>query len=345
MPVETQASGSIAVRAMRSMRSMASIGGWVKSKNEETDIDATPKPQKTEIKKKSSKEKKTKEKILRMSISGLEMGTAKEAAPPTVPDEEIPRSLGKKKHSVLGFGIPSSMRFGSVRALSTASTTSSIAGSQPPHVLKRSSLTIVTAQRPSSTTSESSSLRPPSTISATSMKSPNSGTSVKWDEARLQTVRKMRTRDREERRKSTDSAATLGGKKRDTRKSSEGTRRPLVTDIFLKTADDPQVASPQSSSLSQPTISPKNTEANVEEAASPPIDTPVQRVKVKPRPVSEQMVGKPSRPPAFYDIINPSGILGYQFSLSCINNFMSRCYICPRCCYKRSGVLDQPIGP
>lgn len=281
---------------------MARIGGWAQPKNEEKEQVTTVK---TETKrKKITKEKKTKERTIRMSTSSFESGTANDFAEAGV-DEETTRSLGKKKHSVLGFGIPATMRFGSTRTLSTTST---VVDSQPtpteptttesnPPVTK-SSLNILTSRRPASTVSNASTLRPPSTVSA---KSSGSGASVKWDEARLRTVRKMRHQDREEKRKgSTDTTATLGGKNRETRRSSDGSRRPLVSDIFPETQ---RVASPYPSS----TISPKNAVEEATHGHGSPLETPVQRVRVKPRPMSEQMLGKPTRPPAVYDTIDPLG--------------------------------------
>jgi hypothetical protein len=101
----------------------------------------------------------------------------------------VANSLGKKKQSILGIGLPSSFKFGSVRTTAT----SSVGSSQPTVSSRRSSLNLLTSRRPSSTMSNSSSLRPTSTISEASRQSSSgSNASVRWDEEALQTVKEMR---------------------------------------------------------------------------------------------------------------------------------------------------------
>jgi serine/arginine repetitive matrix protein 2 len=316
--VDSQLSGSLAIRAMRSVRSMAGLGSWAQFKSEEKEV----KKEKAELKKKekteeierkkSAKEKKAKEKTkktIRMSGSSFDAGTIDTAYPASVPEEmsrkvdEATKTLGKKKQSILGLGLPSSMKFRTVR---TSSNSSSIGNTQPPVTVKRSSLNLFSDRRPSSTISNSSSLRPTSTVSGISGKSSTSASSVKWDEEGLETVKEMRKKDREQKQqeKADGASLTLEYRRRDgDRKTSEGRKRPLVSDIFPETQQRIRASSPETSAPSERTISLRSAIINVEEATADghghELETPIKRSR--PRPISEQLLGKPMRPAAVYD--------------------------------------------
>ena len=92
---------------------------------------------------------------------------------------------------------------------------------------------LLTSRRPPSAISNSSSLRPPLTASGMS-RSSSSSASVKWDEEGLEMAKEMRKKDREGRRRnSTDFNAVLNGTaKKGSRRSAEGRKRPLVSDLF-----------------------------------------------------------------------------------------------------------------
>ena len=62
----------------------------------------------------------------------------------------------------------------------------------------------------------------------------SSSAPVKWDEEGLETATEMRKKDRKERRRnSTDSNAVLNGTtEKGSRRSAEGRKRPLVSDLF-----------------------------------------------------------------------------------------------------------------
>ena len=94
-------------------------------------------------------------------------------------------------------------------------------------------LNLLSSRRPSSTISNSLSLRPPSTASGMSHY-PSSSAPVKWDEVGLETATGMRKKDRKERRRnSTDSNAVLNSTtEKGSRRSAEGRKRPLVSDLL-----------------------------------------------------------------------------------------------------------------
>ena len=173
-PMEPQlsGSGSLAICAMKSMRSMARIGSWAQVKNEDKEKEKekvvmkekteAKKKKKTEVvgKKKGTKEKKAKEKTIRLLGSSFEAGTATDFLPVKISEDvsgkdDETKSLGKKKQSILGLRLPSSMKFGTIR---TISTSSSVENPQPATTIKRSPPNIFADRRPSSTISNSSSL-------------------------------------------------------------------------------------------------------------------------------------------------------------------------------------------
>ena len=282
------------------------------------------KKDKEKTKEKESKEEKRerekeREKTIRYSGSSFEAGALSSQGSPAhrLQPEEGARTLTRKKQSILGLGLPSTMRLSTVRDVSGASTASSAGVPQAPQRLSVDSAhLILNAQgRPSSILSSGSSLRPPSTISGiscdsgrTSRSSSSSVVSVRWDDVALRTVKE---KQREERRTRRELEREKGDKegsktKRESRRSSESRRRTPISEIFPET----QGAQRQSTgSLSPPSSIMDGPMVRIEEATadghSAPTDeerslseTPGKRVR--PRPLSEQMLGRP-RPQAICD--------------------------------------------
>ncbi|KAF5312056.1 hypothetical protein D9619_003769 [Psilocybe cf. subviscida] len=186
-----------------------------------------------------------------------------------------------KKRSILGLGLPSTMRLPSVRSGSTASSasiasilsTSAISGPMPlapkagdsnGNRLSVDSHVSYGGQRPpSALSSTGSSLRPSSTVSRTSSAvsrlsgmsgtsgvSGNSG-SIRWDEEGLNTVREQRRRERAAREGEEETEEGVLKKARRTSRESkhcvEGRRRKTIGDVFPEVASRPvSVASSQS---------------------------------------------------------------------------------------------------
>ena len=168
---------------------------------------------------------------------------------------------------------------------------------------------LLTSRRPPSAISNSSSLRPPLTASGMS-RSSSSSASVKWDEEGLETVKEMRKKDREERRRnSTDSNAILNGTaKKGSRRSAEGRKRPLVSDLFADVNTNDRPVSPEVQSQRSSIVSKEGPIVNIETATNDghghasdleTLETPVKRVRR--RPMSEQMLGNVPRPQGIYD--------------------------------------------
>lgn len=324
-PMEREVSGSGSI-ALRAMRSMARLTSWSQPRadGKETKKEKEEAPEKKKSKK-SKREKETKGKkdgTVKTSTSSFEVGTISSACIPKVslevpPEDSAPRTIGKKQ-SVLGLGLPSSLRFGTVRSAvstTTSSTTDSKEERPPTGTVRRTSvsstmsLNLLTSRRPSSTISNSSSLRPPSTASGISRLSSGSA-SVKWDEDGLETVKEMRKKDREERRRnSTDSNAVLNdATKKGSRRSAEGRKRPLVSDLFAEVSISSRPTSVEVQSQRSSVISKEGPIVNIETATndghghrsdSEILETPAKRAR--PRPVSEQMLRNVPRPQGIYD--------------------------------------------
>ena len=321
---EVSGSGSIALRAMRSM---ARLTNWSQPKADEKEPKNEKADQKNEKEegvekkktKKSKKEKKAKDGAAKVSTSNIGAGSTSDAGTPKVslevpPGDNVPKTIGKRQ-SVLGLGLPSSLRFGTVR--STASTTTSSTTDAKEErsftgTVRRTStrstmsLNLLNSRRPSSTISNSSSFRPPSTASGVSRSSSGS-VSVKWDEEGLETVKEMRRKDREERRRnSADSNAVLNGTaKKGSRRSAEGRKRPLVSDLFTEVDINNRPTSPSVHSQCSSVISKEGPLVNVETATddgqghADDLETPMQRARS--RPMSEQILSNIPRPQGIYD--------------------------------------------
>ena len=297
-----------------------------KKKDEKrTKDEGEPKKKKKKDKEKTKeKESREKERTIRYSGSSFEAGALSAQASPAPPrtSQDGARTLTtRRKQSVLGLGLPSTMRLSTVRDVSGSSAGSATGVPQAPQRLSVDSAhLILNAQgRPSSILSSGSSLRPPSTVSGISVESGRSGrsstssaASVRWDEAGIRSVKEIQRQERRTRREKEDKERTAeGGKtKRDSRHSSESRRRTPISEIF----PDVQTRRDSAASLSPPASLAENPLVRVEEATadghSPPTDdekappvpslgeTPPKRARA--RPMSEQMLGRP-RPQAICD--------------------------------------------
>ncbi|KIJ60131.1 hypothetical protein HYDPIDRAFT_32553 [Hydnomerulius pinastri MD-312] len=303
---------SVAIRAMRSVRSLARIGSWAQLKNTPNpdEVDAPAKDKDPEAKKRKKKKEKEKEKdkakeTIRYSGSSFEAGalTASPAASRT-----DSKSLGRKKASILGLGLPSTMRLPSSRSGSTASsivtanTVSNRLSVDSANILGGG---ILARGRSGSTMSTASSLRPLSTSSCISGASSSSSVaaSVRWDEPALETVKENRRKEKESRREAKDkdkkSKKSKSGKE-SSRKTSDSRKRTPLAAIFPGTLsereEEEMVPNPAPPIV---TIEEATVDGHgVEEDETSSMETPVKRAR--PRPMSEQLLGR-SRPKAMYE--------------------------------------------
>ncbi|KAI0051553.1 hypothetical protein FA95DRAFT_1580533 [Auriscalpium vulgare] len=290
------ATGSIAIRAMRSMRSMARLTSWSQGKPVEKEAAvpaATVKKKEKEPEKK--KKKKEKQKEGRAQQTPRYSGSSFEAGTPISPEVMTFAEAQPRKAGVLGLGLPSTMRFGTARAVSSSSSSHG-----PPPAFNRLSadsavMDINGRGRSASTVSTGSSLRPPSTASNVSRASSGSSTSVKWDEEGLQTVKEQRR---------AEAAATTPAHPKSTRRTSaEARRRAALADIFPEQMSRPVSQSSQASGSSVPMPIVTIEEATADGHSDVPDDvslvsTPQKRNRV--RPMSEQMLVK-DRPKGMRD--------------------------------------------
>lgn len=382
--------GSIAIRAMRSVRSLARIGSWAQLRNEEGAVGSVrgPKPVKEKAPKekegKKKKEKKVKEgetaveeeegkkkkkskkkdkeqkdtlkaQTMRLSTSSFEVGAAS-----PMPN----KTLVRKKRSILGLGLPSTMgamtmRLPTVRSGSTASS------AMPPtnnRLSVESAIMNAGRDRAGSvmSTSTTSSLRPMSTTSSMSGSRISSGSSVRWDEDCLESVKELRRKERREkeevrRQEGSDVDSKGKNKEKESRRSSEGRRRTPLTEVF----PDIREGSPAPVHRRQLPIvtveaatadghsAPDDCESIMEEDEDIyegrhelPVETPVK--KARARPMSEQLLGR-SRPKGMYE--SEDGMLNAYASvmhLFILVNF--RCAFYPRRRHQRPRTAYQPSG-
>ncbi|KAG6330873.1 hypothetical protein ID866_8216 [Astraeus odoratus] len=295
---------SVAMRAMRSVRSMARISSWAQLRGPPNadDADKKDKDQPDAKKKKKKKEKEKIKETIRYSGSSFEAGALTASPAGSKTDS---KSLGKKKASILGLGLPSTMRLPSSRSGSTAS--SIVASNGMGRRLSVDSAAvlgggILARGRSGSTMSTASSLRPMSTSSCVSGGSSNSSVSVRWDEAGLETVKENRRKERESKsvaKKEKKSKKSKSGKD-SSRKVSDGRKRKPLAAIFPGTVSERE----EEEEVQKP-VTPILTieEATVDGHGTvdddmPPMETPVKRSRV--RPTSEQLLCR-SRPKAIYD--------------------------------------------
>jgi serine/arginine repetitive matrix protein 2 len=333
--------GSIALRAIRSVRSLARIGNWndkeaasvKKEKKDKTSKEGTikegkkKKEKKTKEedveggeKKKKKKDKKDKTNTIRQSTSSFEAG-ALTASP------EVSKTLGRKKHSIMGLGLPSTMRLPTVRNGSTASSIPPVTTSGN-RLSVESAVKVMGRDRAGSTMSTASSLRPVSVASSLSRASSGSScASVKWDEEGLETVREQRMRERASKnRTSTDSEDMKSKAKTESRHSLEGRRRTPLSEVFpdIQQSDSPIVSVRRAfpiltieEATSDGHEAPDDEELLEEERETgiPAVAaTPVK--KARARPVSEQLLGRSRPKPMHEDEDGKSSVL----SDSTLNN-------------------------
>ncbi|KAG7440055.1 uncharacterized protein BT62DRAFT_938390 [Guyanagaster necrorhizus] len=303
--------GSIALRAMRSL---ARIGSWAQLKNPGNEVQApkkhkdVPKKEKTEKKdtEKKKKKKKKKKKVTEPKLKPPSTSSFEAGALTTSP--EVTETLGfNKKRSILGLGLPSAMTM-KLPATRGRSTPSSTASQAPPPVVDNNRFSVESAvvmARPASAMSTASLPRP---NSRTSRASSGSGTSVKWDEAGLETVREVRDRERgikkgiKEEQKRRDS--------REGRRSSEGRKRTLLNDILPEIGmggegeEARQVGEGPPGSVNSKECPIVTVETATCDGHEDPgtnevlVATPVRRAR--PRPASDQLLGK-ARPRGIYE--------------------------------------------
>jgi serine/arginine repetitive matrix protein 2 len=300
--------GSIALRAIRSVRSLARIGSWAQLKNmpppDENKASASVKEK--SVKKKKTKEgdakeekggekknkkskknkstKKEKTQTVRVSSSSFEVGGLT-ASP------EAPKTNEPKKHSILGLGLPSTMRLPTVRGSSASSTVAPIANR-----LSVDSANILSRNRSGSVLSTGSSLRPVSLTSTDSRASSGSSTaSVRWDEQGLETVREQRKKEREVKRQIEEKSDKRSSK--ESRRSSESRRRTPLSSIFpsQQPGTPPKRHSYPIVTIEEATSDghggPDDDEVLQEEPQrQQPAATPVK--KARHRPLSEQLLGR-----------------------------------------------------
>ena len=310
---------------MRSVRSLARIGSWAQLKNTPNPdaaavADEPVKDKESDEKKKKKKKDKDKGKdkskeTIRYSGSSFEAGAL--TASPAGPKHES-RSLGKKKASILGLGLPSTMRLPSSRSGSTGSSIVAADATNRYSIDSANLLGggILVCERSGSTMSTASSLRPMSAKSRVSRESSgSSGTaSVRWDEAGLQTVKEIRRKEKESKskeskRKEEESKEKKKSKKSkiakdSTRKLSDSRKRTPLAAIFPGTVSERgEEIAEQLSAMPDP-MTEKATSDRDEfghhkpEAVDPTTETPVKRVRS--RPMSEQPLDR-SRPKPLYE--------------------------------------------
>jgi serine/arginine repetitive matrix protein 2 len=268
------ATGSIAIRAMRSMRSVARLANWTNGKSMEKDTTIAMPPMKKRKQpadmKKNKKTEKPKldsgrdQKTLRLSGNSLEPATPTNINTPPIQSSTV------RKHGVLGLGFPSGFRFGTMRSSSAGSSGQISASSD-------NTASHDYRGRSSSTVSTASSLKPTSTKSRISS---SSSVPVKWVEERLETVKVARRRERiVERTVETHSisneANTWDGI---VDMSPEHTSRP-VTSRLASSAPRPTILTAEDVSVNG-YFFPENV----------PIATPRRQTRL--RPASDQMTGK-----------------------------------------------------
>ncbi|KAI9438499.1 hypothetical protein H4582DRAFT_1948976 [Lactarius indigo] len=251
------ATGSIAIRAMRSMRSVARLSSWTNGKPTEKENKSTilvpaqkkdDEGKRTKTKGKRKSELGRDQSVSRLSGSSSETGVSSDHHP----HPPHPQPSTTRKPGVLGLGFPSGFRFGTTEFLAVP------AGDTPSESQGCSS----------STVSAASSLRPRSAMSRISS---SSSSSVKWVEDRLETVRVACRRERRD----------------GTQRDSTGARsRVKVTDVLLEKSSH----SVSSKSTSPPSLPALRVGANEHSAReSEPGATPNKQTRI--RPASDQMIG------------------------------------------------------
>lgn len=294
--------------------------------NMNTKATTTKTKEKEGKKKKEKKEKEKKNKAKEKSKpNGRDSGSSFEAGalspqPSPMIARTQPSDDGAKK-SRLTLGIPSTLRLSAIRNLSSTSLVPSRAPTPVPASSSTTNappgstrLSVDSARllsmtgRPSSLVSSGSSLRPASTVSAASTfeyrvarSSSSSSASVRWDEEGLRGSREIQRRERHEaltQRKKEQDSTGLG---RESRRNSDGRRRTPISEVFPEIQSSSRENSPKQT-YTRPIVTVEEATADGHEAPndSDSIETPVRNVRSRPRPMSEQLLGK-SRPRGISD--------------------------------------------
>ncbi|KAI0247397.1 hypothetical protein BJV78DRAFT_1339302 [Lactifluus subvellereus] len=268
------ATGSIAIRAMRSVRSMARLANWSNGKpieKEATQPVLLVKKDGPALAKKTKRKEKQKFEVGKDTMISRPPDGGSIAGVPASLDIPPARVSVSRKHGLLGLGFPSGLRFGTVRSSSAGSSGQSTAGSAD-------SLSFDGCGRFSSTASAASSLRPRSTKSRISS---SGSASVKWVEDCLDTVKAACRRERVVERQDEAQCDSAGVRSRGT-----------IINMFPEQKSRPVSGKPASES-SAPTHILAVEETSVAGHSAPgseQIATPCRQPRI--RPASDQMIGK-----------------------------------------------------
>jgi serine/arginine repetitive matrix protein 2 len=285
-----------------------------KSKKGENSVEGEEGKKKKKTKKKEKEQKDTlKAQTVRLSTSSFEVGAAS-----PMPN----KTLGRKKHSILGLGLPSTMGVMTMR-LPTVRNGSTASSAMPPVANRLSVESAVMGMgrdRAGSvmSTSTASSLRPMSTTSSMSGSRVSSGSSVRWDEDCLESVKELRRKERREkeeirRQEGAEVDVKSNKKEKESRRTSEGRRRTPLSEVFPDVrAESPmpmrrprlpivtvEAATADGHSAPDDCVSlMEEDEERYQEEQEVPLETPVKRARA--RPMSEQLLGR-SRPRGMYE--------------------------------------------
>ncbi|KAF8996426.1 hypothetical protein BDQ17DRAFT_1364415 [Cyathus striatus] len=221
-----------------------------KKKKEKKEKEGTIKEKKSKLKVKEEPEV-VRSATLRLSTSSFEAGALTASPVPSKLAPPAAQTLGKKKHSILGLGLPSSMRLPNMRSGSTASSivvnppnpvnSATVSGNR---LSVESAFKFAGRDRAASTLSTASSLRPVSVASSNSRNSSASGhsgtsgsASIRWDEEGLQHVKEQRKKERREK------AEKDRREGKESRAGTEGRRRTAISDIFPEVSPGMRTAS------------------------------------------------------------------------------------------------------
>ena len=366
-PVSGQ--GSIALRAMRSVRSIARIGSWnqlkdmdkgkenqgtvkkkgsVRKKSPLAEADETTPVKKKAVKKKApeveGEEPVKKKKTVKKKTSTAEgeesvkikkkTSTLRKMISSTTFNPEVPLSSEEaqvtKKKSILGMGLPSSLRLATARSASipTSTLASSSSSSSLRMQHKRSASVACSTLSPaglpvpapitefnrlsldssrtslarSSTVSRASSFRPSTASRTTSRLSSGSTASIRWDEQVLQSVKEQRNKERAEKseRRASRDASTA-------RRSGDARRRPAISSVFpdlnsLSVPEENDESCVDDGTATRhcaccqkgcfPVLSLEESTDDSRTDPPAPEEKKVKPLRIRPRPVSEDMLGR-----------------------------------------------------
>lgn len=275
---DTRNGDSLAIRAMKSMRSLARIGSWAQLNNNASQPTRKPK----ESNETTSSWEVGEPSVVRslLSKSGF--------------DGSLRRSKGSKQSSSSYgttqnrlSGEPSQLgRPSTANRFSTLSTASSLAPvstySGDTRTYKSSTNSDPASHRFSANSDEMEADEPVGTKRASKT------ASIRWDD-NIETVKAKRKNAKERRGGTTVAAKGVDGSQRSSQRSLEGRQRGKLASLFPEILEppvppfkDPPVDVPRTPPVPSPTTTPS------------PTSTPLK--KTRPRPQSEQMLGRPDRP-------------------------------------------------